>query len=202
MVEEIKQENKTESAVEKAVKSEVKTEKKEVKVELERIYVVPLRRDFVKVANYKKARRAVKTLKEFLAKHMKVENRDTRNVRLDNHLNQELWYRGIKNPLHKIKVKAVKKEGIVYAELAELPDVVKYRMQKQEKVNNKVMKQEGKKIEKKEEPKQEAKDETEKEKANAEVAAKENKKQAKAKKHTTSSEHQKKVQPRRTVLQK
>ncbi len=204
MVEETKQEEKkTESAVEKAVKADAKPIEV-TKVELEREYIVPLRREFLKVANYRKARRAVKTLKQFLAKHMKVENRDVRLVKLDNTVNHELWYRGIKNPLHKIKVKAVKRDGIVYVQLAEIPDAIKYKMQKQENRHNRVMKTDSpKKVEKKaEETAEQKKDESEKEKSNADAAVKENKKQAKAQKHTTSSEHQKKVQPRRTVLQK
>ena len=41
-------------------------------IELEREYIVPLKRGSLKVPRYKRAKKAVKTLKEFLAKHMKV----------------------------------------------------------------------------------------------------------------------------------
>ncbi|MDD2445137.1 MAG: 50S ribosomal protein L31e, partial [Candidatus Nanoarchaeia archaeon] len=94
-----------------------KKEIKEEKIELERVYIVPLRKGFLKVPQYKRAKKAVKTLKEFLAKHMKVENRDLNKVKIDIYLNNEIWFKGIKKPLSKVKVKAKKINGIVYAEL-------------------------------------------------------------------------------------
>ena len=41
---------------------------------LERTYNVPLRKEFLKVPKYKRAKKAVKALKQFLAKHMKSDN--------------------------------------------------------------------------------------------------------------------------------
>ena len=132
-VEEVKEEkveeNKDESkpAVAKISKKE---EKKEVVIELEGEYVVPLRKGSMKVPRYKRAKKAVKTLKEFLAKHMRVENRDLKKVKIDINLNNEIWFRGIKKPANKIKVKAVKRGGIVYAELAEVPEIVLFNKAK------------------------------------------------------------------------
>src|SRR3989344_3761550 len=84
-----------EKKAEKVIGKDSKDVKKEEKIELEREYVVPLRRGFVKTARYKRASRAVRDLKIFLAKHMHVENRDVRDVKIDRYLNEELWYRGI-----------------------------------------------------------------------------------------------------------
>ena len=47
--------------------------KKEPTTALERMYVVPLRRDFLKAPRWKRTNRAVKSLKEFASKHMKSE---------------------------------------------------------------------------------------------------------------------------------
>ncbi len=115
-----------------------KKDVKEEKIELERVYVVPLRKGFLKVPQYKRAKKAVKTLKEFLAKHMKVEDRDLNKVKIDIYLNNEIWFRGIKKPLSKIKVKAKKINGIVYAELEDVPDYVKWIKQKDDKKKTKV----------------------------------------------------------------
>lgn len=88
-------------------------EKKKEKAMLERIYTIPLRAGFRNVASYRKTNKAVKTLQEFLKKHMKSED-----VRLGQHLNNFLWKHGIKNPPPRVTVKAQKdEEGVVRAEL-------------------------------------------------------------------------------------
>jgi large subunit ribosomal protein L31e len=140
MAEEIKQQEEkvkpTIADVKKAIQGKKKESEK--KVELDRIYVVPLRKGYLKVPQYKRAKKAVKTLKEFLAKHMRVENRDLDKVKVDMYLNNEIWFRGIKKPLNKVKVHAKKIDGIVYAELAEVPEIVKFKMQKDAKRKTKV----------------------------------------------------------------
>ena len=55
----------------------------EKKPTLEREYIIPLRAKCRVVPRYKKTNKAVKTVKEFLAKHMKVENRDLNKIKLD-----------------------------------------------------------------------------------------------------------------------
>ena len=182
----------------------------EPKIELEREYIVPLRREFHKAKNYKKARRAVIALKQFIAKHMHVEDRDLRKVKLDMYLNEELWHRGIKNPIHKVKVKAVKKAGIVYVTLAEPPQIVKYKMARMEKRNSLVKKTEikhdvtndHKEESEKVETQAEKTEESEKEKASTEAGLKENKAEAKAKKQTQTVKHEKQTMPTRKVLQR
>ncbi|MBC8495572.1 60S ribosomal protein L31 [archaeon] len=86
---------------------------KEAKIVLERAYNVPLRKGWLKVARIKRSKKAVKTLQEFLEKHMKSDD-----VRLGMHLNEFIWKHGIKNPPHHVQLKAVKyDDGIVRAEL-------------------------------------------------------------------------------------
>lgn len=186
---------KSKSAVEKIDSKGKKSEKREDV--LERVYVVPMRRGFLKVPEYKRAKKAVKTLKEFLAKHMKVENRDISKVKVDIYLNNEIWFRGIKKPLNKVKVKARKVDGIVHAELAEIPEAVKFKKQKDDKKKAKVDSKKMKKVvaseakeEKVKEGREDKGDKTEakeKEKATAEAGLEKNKDMAKASKHTAKA---------------
>lgn len=100
---------------------------------IEREYVIPLRQKCRVVPRYKKTPKAVKTVKEFLARHMKIEKRDLKKVKLDIHLNEALWHRGIKNPIHKIKVKAVKEGDIVRAYAVDLPTNISFKKARLEK---------------------------------------------------------------------
>ena len=87
--------------------------KKEIepKIILEREYIVPLRRGWLKVPMYKRANKAVKTLKEFMVQHMKVYDRDLRKIKVDIYLNNEIKFKGMRKPLAKVKVKAIKYKG-------------------------------------------------------------------------------------------
>jgi len=81
--------------------------------ELERTYNVPLRKEYRKVPKWKRTKKAVKALKQFLGKHMKSDD-----VKLGTKLNEEMWKHGIRNPPHHVKVNVTKdKEGVVKAEL-------------------------------------------------------------------------------------
>jgi len=187
-------------------KTSKKSEKKEKKIELTREYVIPLKRKVLNVPRYRRAKKAVKVIREFIVRHMRVEDRDERKVKIDKYLNNELWFRGIKKPANKIKVKAIKKDGIVYVELAELPEAVKFaktweekRSKAAEKAKVKTPKHEEKK---EEETPEEKKEEEEKEKASVEAGLKRQADAAKKAKHTTTGAHQKKVAPQRKALKK
>jgi large subunit ribosomal protein L31e len=144
----------------------------EEKIILEREYIVPLRTGWIKVPYYRRTKRALKELKEFIAKHMKVTNRDIRKVKVDKWLNMELWKRGIRKPHSKIKVKAKKLEnGNVLVELSEMLEVLKYKKQRETRA-----KEESEKIKKEKADKK--KQEEEKRKA-AEEKAKEQKEESK-----------------------
>ncbi len=119
--------------------------KKEEKAKtvLERVYNVPLRREFSKVADWRRTEKAVKALKQFIAKHMKSDN-----VVLTKYVNKELWKHGIKNPPHHVKVSAKKDDkGRVVVELAELPAKAKREIEKQEKAKKEAKKEQPKKEE-------------------------------------------------------
>ena len=201
---------KSKPAVEKSSK---KSEKKESKVELEREYVVPLRRGFLNVPHYRRAKKAVKTLKEFMVRHMGVRDRDLNKVKVDINLNNEIWFRGIKKPMNKIKVKAKKIDGIVYVELAEIPEYVGFKIAREarkkaesEKANVKAPKKAEKKVEedadKDKDGVDDKKEEKEDVKAGAEMDAKTEKSMAKNVQHTATGVHAKKTMPVRKSLKK
>lgn len=180
------------------VKKEIKTEK------VEREYTIPLRDKCRSAVRYKKTPKAVKSVKEFLARHMKIYDRDLKKIKIDRYLNEYLWFRGIKNPPHKLKVKVTKKGEVVQVELAEMPKKLKVKKAHEEKREakskaalelNKSMIQKAKenlkkpkvKEENKEEKEEKQEKEKEKKSAVAEQGAKQQKQQAKQSKHMTNA---------------
>lgn len=117
---------------------------------LERTYIVPLRKEFMKVPAHKRAKKAVRALRAFLVRHMKSEN-----VKIGNFVNMAIWARSMKNPPRFVKITAIKDDdGTVTAELfgKEYVDV-KAVMEKQKKTaeEKKEKKAEDKKVEEKKE---------------------------------------------------
>jgi large subunit ribosomal protein L31e len=87
--------------------------------ELERIYIIPLRRAKIGPTS-RAAPRAVDDVRHFLMRHMKVEQK---NVWIDDSLNKELWAHGKFWVPSKIRVRAVKfEDGVVEATLPELAE--------------------------------------------------------------------------------
>lgn len=192
-------------------------EKKET-AKLEREYVIPLRARYQHVPRYKKTPKAVKTVKEFLARHMKIRDRDLNKIRIDKYVNEALWFRGIKNPPHKIKVKAIKEGGIVRVELVDFSKKLKFKKARAEKATKAAQEAsdrkkaeaaamaqsakkeiEGKSLEEKAADKKEEKGKKESVgKASAESA----KKEAKKAKHETGGKSKKPKRPVRTTMNK
>jgi len=84
--------------------------------EVERIFIIPLKKNGLKSA--KAAPSAVKRVKDYLTRHMKVEKKD---IWIDDSLNNALWSHGKYKIASKIRVKAVKfDDGVVEAYLPEL----------------------------------------------------------------------------------
>lgn len=116
---------------------------------IERIYTVPLRRSFLKVPKWKRTKKSIKTIREFLQKHMKSDN-----VLLSKAINEKIWERGSKGPPARIKLQVVKEDDVVKAEL------FGYKPKKEEKPK----KGKIKKVEKKEEKEEKTEIEKKKEK--------------------------------------
>ncbi|MFC3957463.1 50S ribosomal protein L31e [Halovivax cerinus] len=85
----------------------------------ERVVTVPLR-DVKAAPNHEAADRAMKIVREHIAKHFAVE---TDAVRLDPSINEAIWADGRSNPPRKLRVRAARfdEEGepVVEAEFAE-----------------------------------------------------------------------------------
>ena len=104
-------------------------DEKEQKIIIEREYIVPLRREYLNVPKYRRAKRAVHALKEFIAQHMKIYDRDLRKVKVDVYLNNEIRFRGMRSPLPKVRVKAIKYEdGTVSVKLVDIPKHIEFEM--------------------------------------------------------------------------
>ncbi|PIN93694.1 hypothetical protein COU54_02165 [Candidatus Pacearchaeota archaeon CG10_big_fil_rev_8_21_14_0_10_31_24] len=91
---------------------------------IEKEYTIPLRRVWLNVPIYNRTKKSVKAIKIYVAKHMKVRDRDIDKVKLDVYFNNELWFRGRSNPPAKIKVKAIKEGEIVKVSFVETPQHV------------------------------------------------------------------------------
>lgn len=170
---------------------------------LEREYTIPLRKEWTKVPSYKRTSKAVKAIKEFIAKHMKVVNRDINNVKIDSYLNNEVWHRGVSTPPANITVKATKKGEIVHVTFVTDPERVKFARErharKHVKADKKVTAPEVKKEETKTE--EEKKTEDEKEKSNAIANEKLAEQQANVQKHVPVDKKAQKapIHRRRTI---
>lgn len=108
-------------------------DKTEHKILLEREYIIPLRKEWLKAPQYKRVPKAVKAIRKFIVRHMKVAERDTSKVRINKWLNQELWFRGIRKPPAKIKVKARKFADHVDVELVDIPEKIKWQISREGK---------------------------------------------------------------------
>ena len=87
------------------------------KIIIERTYNIPLSRETLKVPPFKKANKAIKTVRQFISRHMKSEDVD-----IGRYLNLKIWNHGAKNPPHKVKVNVTKNDkGKVFVELVDAP---------------------------------------------------------------------------------
>jgi len=113
-----------------AEKEEVKPpreKKAEEEIVEERVYTIPLGRAWIMPPN-KRAPRAMRIVKSFITKHMKLERREeeeeeaeeTGKLVISNEVNEKVWSRSIEKPPRKIRVRAAKdKGGVVTVYLAE-----------------------------------------------------------------------------------
>lgn len=103
-------------------------EKEEEEIVEERVYTVPLGKAWIQPPN-KRTPRAVRMLRSFIIKHMKLEAKketetgeeeEPSKLIISNEVNERMWARGVEKPPRKIRVRAAKdKEGNVTLHLAE-----------------------------------------------------------------------------------
>ncbi|MDI6805209.1 MAG: 50S ribosomal protein L31e [Candidatus Bathyarchaeia archaeon] len=112
---------------EEEAKPPTREEKLEEEIVEERIYTIPLSKAWIGPPR-KRAPRAMRIIKSFLIKHMKLEKRGgegeeeeaPKRLIISNDVNEKVWSRGIEKPPRKIRVRAAKdKDGNVTVYLAE-----------------------------------------------------------------------------------
>jgi len=114
---------------------------------LERVYTIPLRKEYQKAPHYKRAKRAISAIYDFVQRHVK-----TNDIKIGKFLNLKIWERGIKNPPHHVKVTCTKKEdGTATVELFGYP-----KQKTDAKETKKTSKPDSKKESKKESHKEKA----------------------------------------------
>jgi len=117
-----------------------------------RTYTVPLRREYLKTPKWRRAEKAVSTLRSFVERHSKVEE-----IKIGRWVNESIWKRGAKNPPSRVRVDVKRIADSVTVELSELPRKAKQK-EIPEKVEEKPKKESKLKAAKKvEKPKTEVK---------------------------------------------
>jgi large subunit ribosomal protein L31e len=123
---ETKEEEMPTPPTEEEAKPPPREEKPEEEIVEERIYTIPLSKAWIGPPR-KRAPRAMRIIKSFLTKHMKLEKREEeeeeeepKKLIISNEVNEKVWSRGIEKPPRKVRVRAAKdKEGNVTVYLAE-----------------------------------------------------------------------------------
>lgn len=113
------------------VEEEAKPSAPEEKIEEEefveeRIYTIPLSKAWI-VPPKKRAPKAIRIIKSFVTKHMKLEARKEgeeeetpKRLIISNEVNEKVWKRGIEKPCRNIRIRAARdKEGNITVYLAE-----------------------------------------------------------------------------------
>jgi large subunit ribosomal protein L31e len=70
-----------------------------VKVGEKRTYIIPLRKEWLKVPRWRRSKRAIDALQNYVQKHTKTDN-----VRVSTWLNEAVWKHGGRNPPAKVEV--------------------------------------------------------------------------------------------------
>jgi len=156
--------------------------------ELESIYVIPLQKIKHYTSASRLAPRAIKEIKRFLVRHMKVEEND---IWIDNSVNENIWSRSKYKIPNRVRVRAIKfDDGVVEVSLPEL------ELKESRREEIKAVKETKKPILKKEEEKpaeegEEEKEEEVKEEEKIEDKGKGEIKEEKKKEEETAAEEEK-----------
>ncbi len=140
----------------------------------ERAYTIPLRVVYNRAARKERAKRAMKHIREFIARHMHVE---PENVKIHTSVNEVVWQRGIEKPPRKVKVVAVKDGETVWVYTPE----ARAEIEKAEKKAKRAVRKKAEEKKEERQVKQEEKEETkadkteEKKEENAEAPVEEDK---------------------------
>lgn len=90
----------------------------------EKIFTIPLRKEWLKVPKYRRAKKAINALNIYLKKHLK------KDVLIGKYLNSQIWARGNENPPGKVKVRIEEDKEKLTAELINAPREIKKEKKK------------------------------------------------------------------------
>lgn len=83
----------------------------------ERVYTIPIGKATRRVPTPKRSKRALKAVREHVARHMKTDEDD---VWIDNPVNEALWAHGREKPPTRLRVRAIRfEDGVVEVSLPE-----------------------------------------------------------------------------------
>lgn len=83
----------------------------------ERVYTIPIRKATKRVPRPKRGKRAIKAVREHVARHMKADEDD---VWIDNPINELVWGQGNEKPPARLRVRAIRfEDGVVEVSLPE-----------------------------------------------------------------------------------
>lgn len=91
-----------------------------MKMATERTYTIQLRKGWLSVPRWRRAKRAIAEVQTFLKRHTK-----SKEVKIDSWVNNMIWGKGAKNPPSKITLKVSFDKDKAVAELPELPSKAK-----------------------------------------------------------------------------
>lgn len=128
-------------------------------VDKEDIHNIPLRKEWLKAPSYRRSKKAIAGIKNYLKKHYRNQQ-----VKIGKYLNLLIWSRGNKNPPAHVTVKVTKEKDFIKVELPDAPIEEKPKEKKKglaTKIKEKVIGEKPKEEEKKEVKKLEKKEEKE-----------------------------------------
>jgi large subunit ribosomal protein L31e len=125
---------------------------------VERIYNIPLRRGWLKAPKWRRSKKAIAVIQEYLQQHTKAKT-----IKLSKWINEGVWSKGGKNPPSRISVKVDidKEKSLAKADLVELPKKVKRKEDISKKQELKAKKIEQLKAAEAPEPEETAEEKTE-----------------------------------------
>jgi len=82
----------------------------------EKLFTIPLRREWIRVPRWRRTKRAVDAVRAFVTRFAKAKE-----VKIGRWLNLEIWGNGAKSPPSRVVVKITKDKDIARVELAKLP---------------------------------------------------------------------------------
>ncbi|HIP25245.1 MAG TPA: 50S ribosomal protein L31e [Archaeoglobus profundus] len=86
------------------------------KIVVERVYSIRLKHKMKRYPRWLRAKKAIRFIRKFLSRHMKV---DPDKIKIDHSVNEKIWERGAQKPPSRIRLRAVKfEDGVVEVELA------------------------------------------------------------------------------------